>query len=201
MNTADITEDLVFVRDNVLTLARRFESNPTLFFNESDFQSELFTQLLVKYSNEGRITKTRVWGTDKPKPIKAVYSRRLHSELLLPEGRIDLAILDLDNVVFAVNSKGRFGYIQLTSGNHIFIEIKSSRTIRSCVTSRGKWLRSLIADIEKLSHYNHHCFLVCFDFNRYLDKNSISKLRQSVAANLELFYFTNKQADNYLVDV
>lgn len=201
MNTPDMTEDLTFIRDNILALARRFKSNPTLFFNESDFQSELFTQLLAKYGNEERITKISVWGTDKPKPTKPVYSRRLHSEFLLAEGRIDLAILDLDNVIFAVNSKGRFGHMRPTSGNHIYIEIKSSRTNRSHVTSRKKWLLSLIADIEKLSHYNHHCFLVCFDFNRYLDKNSVSKLLQSVAANLELFYFTNKQADNYSVDV
>ena len=112
-----------------------------------------------------------------------------------------MAILDLDNVIFAVNSKGRFGHMRPTSGNHIYIEIKCSRTNRSHVTSRKKWLRSLITDVEKLSHYNHHCFLVCFDFDRYLDNKSISKLQKIATANVELFYFTANQASNYLADV
>jgi len=60
MNTADMTKDLIFARDCIITLSRRFKSNPTLFFNESDFQSELFTQLLAKYGTEERITKISV---------------------------------------------------------------------------------------------------------------------------------------------
>lgn len=203
MNIMDITEDLIFVKDNLRTLESKFKSNPHFFYNESDLQSELFSQLIVKYNNKEQIKTTRVWGTNEPKTVKNVYTRRLHSELLLPEGRIDLAILDLNNIVFAVNSKGHFGYIQIEPGDHIFIEIKSSRTNRSSISSSKRWLNLIKDDIKKLSHYNHPCFLLCFDFNvnTYLDDSMLSKIEQSIATNLKLFYFTNIEADNYLKDV
>lgn len=200
MNIVDISEDLTFVKDNIVTLGKKFESNPALFFNESDLQSELFARLLLRYNNEVKIPNPFVWGTNNPKPAKIVYSRRLHSELLLAEGRIDLAVLDLNNVTFAINSKGRFGHIQIESGKHIFIEIKCSRTNRSSITSRQKWFSLITGDIKKLRRYKHPCFMVCFDFNSLLDNSRISKLQKSVAANLELLYFTNSLADYYLAD-
>jgi hypothetical protein len=67
-----------------------------------------------------RSTNTSIWGTDSPNTLKLINSTRLHSELLLPKGRIDLAIVDLKATRFAFNSKGRFGHVQLEAGNHVF---------------------------------------------------------------------------------
>jgi hypothetical protein len=189
--------DIALTRKTIQELGDRFRASPARFFNESDLQSELFTLLLEEYGNEEEMTDTRVWGTDKPRPLKKAFTRPLHSELLLPQGRIDLAILDLKKVTFAVNSRGRYGHIQLQRGKHIFIEIKASRTNRSYISSRKRWVGQLASDINKLNHYSHACFLACFDFNLHLDDAAIARLKESARENIELLYFRDDAAGNY----
>jgi hypothetical protein len=194
-------KDLDFIRESIHKLGDKYRTNPTSFFNESDLQSELFQLLLKRYNKEEEIKNIFVWGTRKSRTTRKVFSRRIHSELLLPEGRIDLAVLDLENVRFAVNSKGRYGYIQLQKGNHVFIEIKASRTNRSNIPSKNKWFESVLSDIKKLNNHAHryanHCFTVCFDFNSLLDNASVSSLRRQTARNVELFYFKDDTENNY----
>ncbi len=197
MGSINIIDDLIFVREMILDLAVKFKSTPTLFLNESDLQAELYTKLFSKYGDELEIVKSSVWGTDTPKVVRKVYTRRLHSELLLPEGRVDLAILDIDNIKIAVNSKGKFGGIRFENGNHIFIELKSSRTNRSQVTSKNKWFTLLFEDINKRRHYTNPSFLICFDFNGYYDEEKISDLQDNKPSNLEIFYFYSEKAIYY----
>jgi hypothetical protein len=197
--------NIAFIRQAIQELGDRFTASPTRFFNESDLQSELFTLLLEKYGMEEEMTDTGAWGTEKTRSLKRVTTRPLHSELLLENRRIDLAVLDLRQVTFRVNSKGRFGYIQLQRGNnnHVFIEIKSSRTNRSYISSRKGWVGQLASDIDKLnrlSHYSHVCFLACFDFNLYLDDAAVAHLRESGRENVELLYFKDAAAGNYYVN-
>jgi len=198
MITNEIAKDLTVVRESIVTLSDKFKSNADIFLNESDLQSELFTLLLSAYGEKVAIQNISVWGTNAPKKTKAVYTRRLHSELCVPEGQIDLAILDLEHVRLAINSKYHFGHIQLEDGNHIFIEIKCSRTNRSSITSRNRWVGLIRKDVNKLCRYSHPCFLVCFDFSFGLDNKTIAKLQKSCSPNLELFYYTSAEADNYL---
>lgn len=160
--------------------------------------------LLKRYDKEEEIKNIFVWGTRRSRTTRKVFSRRLHSELLLPEGRIDLAVLDLDNVRFAVNSKGRYGHIQLQKGNHIFIEIKASRTNRSCISSKNRWFKSILSDIKKLKYhsqkYAHHCFIACFDFSSLLDDDSVTSLKKQTNKNVELLYFRDDKENNYFAD-
>ena len=162
--------DIIFIREKIAVLAERFNTNPILFFNEADLQTELFTLLLEKNNSQKEISNVYMWGTQKKKPLKRIFTKRVHSELLLPEGRIDLAVLDLDNVTFAVNSKGNFGHIQLRAGNHVVIEIKASRTNRSSITSKPQWSRLLTSDIFKLNKYVHPCFLCLFRLQSIADR-------------------------------
>ncbi len=197
-------KDTVFVRESIHKLGDKYRANPTSFFNESDLQSELFQLLLKRYDKEEEIENIFVWGTRRSRTTRKVFSRRLHSELLLPEGRIDLSVLDLKNVRFAVNSKGRYGHIQLQKGNHIFIEIKASRTNRSYISSKNKWFEAILSDIKKSNYHAkrhaHHCFVVCFDFNNLMDDTLVSSLRKQTTRNVELFYFSNNKELNYFVD-
>lgn len=186
------------VRVSIDTLVTSFRSNPLLYFNESDLQSELFAILLENFRSYDAVIKNRfVWGTDKPRVTRGVVTRRVHSELLLPEGRIDLAILDLEAVRLAFNSRGRFGHLQLQTGEHIFIELKASRTNRSGISSKHFWARRIKADLEKLASYNHQCFLLCFDFNRLLDNDSAKALVAERPQNVELMYFRDDIGDCY----
>ena len=179
---------LRLVRESIEELKQVVIANPVMYFGESDIQSELFSILLARFNTEEEIKKVFVWGTNSPKTPQMVFSRRLHSELLLPNGRIDLAILDLDNVRMGINSKGRFGHIQIEPGRHVFIEIKASRTNRSSISSRNRWVQLISADINKLRAYSHPCFILCFDFNRLLDGDAVSTLLQGTPENIEVSY-------------
>ena len=89
------------------------QKNPLAFLTESDIQCKLYSVLLPFFGDLESVTNTPVWLTNSPNKLKPINSTRLHSELLLPEGRIDLAIIDLKAARFAFNSKGRFGHVQL----------------------------------------------------------------------------------------
>jgi len=179
---------LCLVSESIDELIRTVRANPLMYFSESDLQSELFSILLGRFNSEEAIKNILVWGTDNPGTPRIVFSRRLHSELLLPGGRIDLAVLDLDKVRMAINSKGRFGHIQLDPGRHVFIEIKASRTNRRNISSKNHWINLILADIKKLHAYSHPCFLLCFDFNKLLEDDAVSSPVRSVPSNLEVSY-------------
>lgn len=183
------------IRECISALQEKFLACPSLYFNESDLQSELFALLLKQFDENKEITNVFVWGTEKPLPASKCLSRSLHSELLLYNGRIDLAILDLENVRFAMNSRGRFGYIQVLEGSHVFIEIKASRTNRSNISSKNVWFKLILSDIEKLNQYKHPCFMLSFDFNRLLDDSSVTLLKRRAHKNVEVVYARNEIGD------
>jgi len=184
------------VRACIESLSRKFYENSNAYFSESDLQSYLFALLLAKFDEECEL-ETYVWGTDKPKKVRTIITRKLHSELLLPEGRIDLAILDLGKVNFAVNSKGRNPGIRVSEGNHVFIEIKASRTSRSSITSKRRWEKLILSDVEKLNKYNNKCFMLCFDFENILDDNDLAAIRNIANENIELHHIRSCYDNNY----
>jgi len=192
-------DTLKFIRECISKVQEKFQKYPTLYLNESDIQSDLFSMLSIKLGEPIRINKIFMWGTSEKKPNKPIFSMRIHSELLLPEGRIDLAILDLKNTKSAMNSRGRYGYISIEQGNHIFIEIKSSRTNRSKITSRNKWKELILKDIDKLNKYSYPCFLLCFDFRDLLKSDDILFLNKKAKENVELVYCVSAIKEQYLL--
>lgn len=191
--------NLSFTRECIHNLSENFRINPDLYFNESDLQSCLFALLLKKFNGENEINNINVWGTDKKKKVRTVSTRKLHSELLLPEGRIDLAVLEIENIRFAVNSRGRNPGFQVEEGNHIFIEIKASRTNRSNISSKNRWYKLIASDIEKLNKYTNKCFMLCFDFNLLLGDWEVSSLKEKAHENIEIFYFQTDKSTNYIL--
>lgn len=192
-----INENIIHVRECIKKVSDIFYRNPDIYFNEADLQSNLFALLLERFDVENELKNTFVWGTNNPKKIRKVISCRIHSELLLPEGRIDLAILDLEKAKFAVNSKGRNAYIQIEEGNHIFIELKASRTNRSSITSKNRWYKLILSDIEKLNRYTNQCIMLCFDFEHLLSEMEISSIRGKANKNIEFFYIKSSHGGNY----
>jgi hypothetical protein len=182
-------QDLQVVRQRMERLKKNVAVHPFCYLNESDLQAELFALLLPDFSTPCLMTNTAVWGTDSPKPLRDFCSRRLHSELLLPEGRIDLAILDTSKIIFSVNSQGRFGHIQFEEGDHIYIELKATRTNRSSTRSIPAWKALLAADVEKLNRYKHRCFLLCFDFGSIMSESDIPTLMAAAKPHVEVLYF------------
>jgi hypothetical protein len=176
------------IRGAITRVNEEIRKHPLVFLTESDIQCRLYAALLRTYGRIEPIVNTYVWGTTKPRTLQSVKSARLHSELLLPEGRIDLAILDLDASRYAFNSKGRFGYVHLETGDHTFIEIKVSRTHRSGVSSRGRWLQLLRADLEKLSRYPWLSFLLAYDFDFQLPQDDIIALSKLACPHTRLIY-------------
>ena len=193
-----IEDTLTCVRECISQIQDKFNAYPALYFNESDLQCELFALLLDRFGDNCEISNVFVWGTDKITRTRQCISRRVHSELLLPGGRIDLAILDLSHVRFAMNSRGRFGHIQLEPGGHVFIEIKASRTNRSSITSKNSWIQSIERDIDNLNAHAYRSFMLCFDFGGILDDLTIARLIARKRENVEFLYFTNEIRDNYL---
>jgi hypothetical protein len=163
-------------------------NHPLAFLTESDIQCQLYAALLPSYGDIEPISNTYVWGATQPRALQCIRSMRLHSELLLPEGRIDLAVLDLRATRYAFNSKGRFGHVQLETGSHAFIEIKVSRTHRSAVSTRARWLQLLRADLEKLRRYSWLSFLLAYDFDFQLQQEEISALSKLAGPHTYLFY-------------
>ena len=137
--------EIVAVKKEIRSIGEFISKHPFVFFNEADIQAELFSRLLVGFGDHFKIPNRQVWGVSKQPLTRSCITRRLHSELLLPEGRIDIAIVDPAAVHLGINSKGRFGHIQLSEGDHIFIEIKASRTNRSSITSRNQWIKGFLA--------------------------------------------------------
>lgn len=178
-------------------LGKSFSDSSALYFSESDLQSELFSLLLHALPSEAIISNKSVWGTQKTPLVRPCISRALHSELHLPEGRIDLAVLDLARVAMHVNSRGRFGHIQLQPGGHVFVEIKASRSNRSQVTSKPAWFKSIHSDIVKLNRYKHLCFLLCFDFSGILSVQDIENLKAEANRNVTIRYFIDPHKDQW----
>jgi len=145
----------ITIRNAIRQVNVNISKHPLAFLTESDIQCQLYAALLPTYGGLERISKTSVWGTSRRPELKPVRSMRLHSELLLPEGRIDLAILDLEATRFAFNSRGRFGHAQLESGGHAFIELKLSRTHRSSVSSKRRMSSCAESTCRVLSGYEH----------------------------------------------
>ena len=176
------------IRDAIQGVNANIREHPLAFLTESDIQCQLYTTLLPAYGCLNPISNTSVWGTTQPRTLKPIQSMRLHSELLLPEGRIDLAILDLSATRFAFNSKGRFGYSQLEPGNHAFIEIKVSRTHRSGVSTRARWIQLLHADLEKLRRYPWLSFLLAYDFDFLLPQEEINAFSKLAGPQTHIIY-------------
>lgn len=176
------------VKTCIKELNRKVRKNPLAYISESDVQSELFAILLRRFNRMERVKNVYVWGT-KTNGVEPVFSRQLHSEFLLPEGRIDLALLDLKKVRMAFNSRRRFGYLQPEeSRKHVFIEIKSSRTNRSSVSSKHRWVQLVMSDIRKLNNYKNACFLICYDFDDLLGKADVSSLAAKAHKNVVVIY-------------
>ena len=188
---------LATIKNCIDRIGKSFSDNAALYFSESDLQSELFCFLLHELPSEGRIPYTSFWRTQKESALRPFSSRALHTEFLLPEGRIDLAILDLDNVTTSVNSRGRFSHVQLQGGDHVFIEIKASRTNRSQITSKPTWIKSIRSDIVKLGMYAHSGFMLCFDFSGILSNTEIEGLKTEAKQNVEVRYFINPYRDHW----
>ena len=176
------------VKTCIEELNRKVRKNPLAYLSESDVQSELFAILLRRFNRLERVKNVYMWGT-KIKGVAPVFSRQLHSEFLLAEGRIDLALLDLKKVMMAFNSRGRFGHLQPEeSRKHVFIEIKSSRTNRSRVSSKHRWIQLVMSDIRKLNEYKNACFLICYDFDDLLGKADVSSLAAKAHKNVVVIY-------------
>lgn len=193
----EINENILLARECIKKVSDNFYRNADIYFSEADLQADLFGLLLEKFDMENELNRTFVWGTDNPRKVRKVITRRIHSELLLPEGRIDLAILDLEKIVFAVNSKGRNPGIRVEEGKHIFIEIKASRTSRSSITSKNKWYKLILTDIEKLNRYTNQCIMLCFDYGHLLGETEISSIRNKANKNIELYYVKSCHGSNY----
>ncbi len=189
---------ITFIKDCIRKISETFSKNPDIYFCESDLQSDLFALLAEKLNKEVEIKNTFMWGTDKPKNLRKVSTRKLHSELLLPEGRIDLAVLDLDRTVFTVNANGHNPGIRIKDGNHIFIEIKASRTSRSSIPSKNRWYKLIISDIEKLNKYTNQCYMLCFDFSHILNEHEISSIHDQANNNIEFHYIKNNNPVSYI---
>lgn len=155
--------------------------------------------LLEFFGDPCEITNVRFWGTSKEKCSYPIITRRLHSELLLPEGRIDIAVLDSENLSFGMNSKGCNGGIRIHKGNHIFIEIKASRTNRSSITSKRTWMKSITNDIDKLAKYSYKSFMLCFEIQRILDEEDIEILQKHAQQKVELLYCKSKAGHSYIM--
>jgi len=191
----NITNSVAQIKNCIDEISSSFHDTSYLFFNESDLQSYLFSLLLKDFNAEYELN-TSVWGTDKPKKVNKIITRRLHSEFLLPDGRVDLAVLDLNAARFAVNSKGRNPGIRINKGNHAFIEIKASQTSRSII-SKSQWKKLIIKDIYKLNKYENISFMLCFDYSNILNENEIELIRQKANVNVELHYIKNSYKKNH----
>lgn len=176
------------IRDAIQGVNANIRKHPLAFLTESDIQCQLYTTLLPAYGCLNPISNTSVWGTTQPRTLKPIQSMRLHSELLLPEGRIDLAILDLSATRFAFNSKGRFGHAQLEPGDHAFIEIKVSRTHRSGISTRARWMQLIHADLVKLRRYPWLSFLLAYDFDFLLPQEKINAFSKLAGPQTHIIY-------------
>jgi len=189
------------IRHAIQRVNAEVREHPLAFLTESDLQCRLYAALLPTYGPLQPVTNTFVWGTEQPRPPKRVLSTRLHSEFLLPEGRIDLAVLDLRATRFAFNSKGRFGHAQLKTGDHAFVEIKVSRTHRSGISTKARWLKLLRADLKKLSRYSWLSFLLAYDFDFSLPESEIRALRRLAGPHTRLIYVRDAFGSQYLEEV
>lgn len=189
------------IRDAIERVNADVRKHPLAFLTESDIQCRLYAALLPTYGDIEPVSNTHVWGTTQPRALQSIQSMRLHSELLLPEGRIDLAVLDLCATRYAFNSKGRFGHAQLESGNHAFIEIKLSRTHRSAVSTRAKWLQLLCADLEKLRRYPWLSFLLAYDFDFQFPQEEINALSKLAGPHTRVLYLKDDFECCYLEKV
>jgi hypothetical protein len=185
------------VKECIDHLAKRFSDSSAFYFSESDLQSELFSRLLQALPSETMISNQAVWGTQSPPSLRPCISRAVHTELHLPEGRIDIAVLDLAKVKMYVNLRGRFGHMQLEPGHHVFIEVKASRSNRSNFTSKTAWLKSIHSDIAKLNKHKHLCFLLCFDFSGILNKEDVRSLKAQAKRNVKVRYFIDPYEDRW----
>jgi hypothetical protein len=182
------------IRREIATVNSEVCANPLVFLTESDIQSRLYAALLPSFGGVVEATNASCWGLEKVRKLRPAYSSRLHSELLLPEGRIDLAILDLRSTVFKFSPKGKFSYAKLeASGDHAFLEIKLSRTHRSSLGGKSRWLYLLQADLQKLNRYPWLSFLLAYNFDiDGVNATDIAGLRRSAGPNTRLIYTTSK---------
>jgi hypothetical protein len=180
------------IRHAIATVNSEILANPLVFLTESDIQSRLYAELLPSFGGVVEAPNTSCWGLEKARKLRPAYSSRVHSELLLPEGRIDLAILDLQATFFRFNSRGKFGHAQLgPTGNHAFLEIKVSRTHRSSLGGKSRWLYLLQTDLNKLARYPWLSFLLAYNFDiNGVTATEIAGLRKSVGPNTRLIYTT-----------
>jgi hypothetical protein len=181
------------IRRAIAEINSRARKHPLAFLTESDVQAQLYAALLPVCGDVARVVQAAAWGAGETHKLKPVFSSPLHSELLLPEGRIDLAILDLSATRFTFSPKGHFSHAQLDdAGAHIFIEIKVSRTHRSSLGGRSRWLNLLRADLAKLSRYSWRTFLLAYDFDIGLSKSEVVDLRAYCGPSTRLVYLNSK---------
>ncbi len=171
--------------------------HPLSVLTEADIQARLYAALVPHFGGLQRVSNTFVWGTPRPRPLMSLMSVRLHSELRLLRGSVDLAILDLSATRFAFNSKGRFGHAQLQPGDHIFIELKATRTHRSQVSTRARWKDLIHADLEKLSQYAWPSLMLCYDFDFHLVGPEVADLKRRAGPRTQFLYFKDTHASCY----
>lgn len=104
---------------------------------------------------------------------------------------------------FNLGPNGRFFFAELeedkTTRNQAFLEIKVSRTNRSSVGGKSRWLRLLRADLRKLSRYPCLSFLLAYDFDiNGIGADELAALRQSAGPNTKLIYTTAKLPEVFL---
>jgi hypothetical protein len=186
------------IKRAVAAMNSKVTMHPLVFLTESDLQSALYSELLPSYGSLVPATRTRAWGRGEGRPLRAFLSSRLHTEFLLPEGRIDLAILDLSATWFTFGPGGSLGHVQLEPGAHAFIELKATRTHRSSVTCRSVWLKKLRSDLEKLSQYPWLSYVLAYDFDMLLAPKQILSLRRFAAPQTRLVYLTVKERTFFL---
>ena len=188
------------VRARIAELERRFTCCPSAYLTESDVQAYLFSLLLQDFGEPESVHNIFPPETLGQCPTLRFMTRRLHSELELPEGRIDLAVLDLSRVVVGITpSTGRFRLLRPQRGDHFFIEIKVSRTHRS-EKCKAVWVQSIRSDIQKLqlNRLANHSALICCDFGGLLNEAQVRSLDDLLQNNVELYYFRSAICDRYL---
>jgi len=188
------------IRSAIAVVNSRVQKYPLAFLTESDVQSALFSALTPSYGIPAPLVETFAWGRGQQRKIKPVLSSRLHSEFLLPEGRIDLAILDLNATRYAFSPSGRLGHVQLGPGGHAFIELKVSRTHRSGISCRSVWQKRLSSDITKLARYQWLSFLLAYDFDMFLSRSQVLELRKSAGPLTRLTYLAVKERSFFMGD-
>ncbi|QII13677.1 hypothetical protein KsCSTR_42980 [Candidatus Kuenenia stuttgartiensis] len=65
------------------------------------------------------------------------------------------------------------------------------------ITSKNRWYKLIMSDIEKLNRYTNQCIMLCFDFEHLLSEMEISSIRGKANKNIEFSYIKSRHGSNY----